>query len=119
MAYSLQQRFNIRNRLGLNDSVAFVDKCYEAIRKVAQDSIDGDFTLSDATTLSPGFNVNQAQFNQYALRSATGLADNYLIPMILDKNNLPANPDDATDLQIVVSVKRCCAPMANMIGNGW
>ena len=124
MAYTLQERFNITNGITpINTAVPFYKKCEAGIKKVGQDIFYNDITLQDNfiqawITANPGYPVTQNQLIEIAHRMMNGTMDKYMLPMILDNNTLPADPETATDVQVVTSVRRCVPAFASKIGSG-
>lgn len=119
MAFTLAQRHNLANGLAIDDAAGslFVNKIYSSVRLAGQNYLDGQLLLSDASLSA--YNLTDAQMVEFSFRALRGYMDQYIVPMVLDKNNLPANPDTATDAQINLGVRRSIGPFAKRIGNGF
>jgi hypothetical protein len=114
MALTLQQRVNTMKSVPLTDSVTFIEKVKEQIKRTAQDVCSGQFTNSDA--VFTGHAVTDDNLKEWALRALRGAMDPYMIPMILDDGVIPADPADATDMNIKNATQKSVWPYARLIG---
>lgn len=117
MALTLQQRVNLAKSRPFNATDAtFVEKMEQCIRSVAQDILDGTITNTDAVfTVHP---VTVGQMNEWALRALRGYWDIQMLPMIMDKGILGADPTQATDANMKTAVKNSLWPYITLIGQG-
>lgn len=115
-ALTLQQRVNLSKSTPLTDAVTFKEKCSQQIQKTAQDILNGGLLITDA--VFTGHPVTQAQANEWALRALRGAMDGFMLPMIMDANILPADPNTATDAQIRNATNNSLWPYIQLIGQG-
>lgn len=117
MALTLQQRVNLaKSRLFSATDATFVEKVEQCVRSVAQDILDGTITTSDTVFTSHA--VTQNQMNEWALRALRGNFDTVMLPMIMDKGILGADPTAATDANVKTAVKQSLWPYITLIGSG-
>lgn len=116
MAYTLQQRHNILNGRPLNEARTFLEKSQACIEKLGQDVLDNQYLLSDATLA--GWTIQPAQFIEWANRAISKYWEKKMMVMVIDKGNLPADPETATDAQITFACKNSVGAFASRIGQG-
>lgn len=116
MALTLQQRVNLSKGVALTDAVTFNEKATQALRKAAQEVLDG--TITPAHNAFTGHTVTQAQLTEWALRCLRGSVDQLMLPMIMDQSTLPADPNTSTDMQINNAVRSSLWPYVQLIGSG-
>jgi hypothetical protein len=117
MALTLQQRVNLsKGRSFAATDATFIEKVEQCLRAVAQDILDGTITTEDTQITGKG--VTDAQMKEWALRSLRGYWDSTMLPMIIDRNVLGADPTQATDANIKTAVKASLWPYVVLIGQG-
>jgi hypothetical protein len=116
MALTLQQRVNLSKGTPLTDEVTFTEKCSQEIKKIAQDLLNGGILISDACF--DGHPVTQNQVYEWSLRALRGSMDQMMVPMIMDATQMPADPNNATDLQFRNATKASLWPYITLIGTG-
>jgi hypothetical protein len=117
MALTLQQRVNLaKSRSFSATDATFIEKMEQCIRAVAQDILDEAITPSDAVFTGHPVSVNQMK--EWALRALRGNWDTQMLPMIMDRPVLGADPTAATDANMRTAVRNSLWPFITLIGNG-
>lgn len=113
---TLQQKVNIYKGTALTDAVTFVEKAKQSIQKIAQDILNS--TITPEHVCFTDHSVSQSALNEWAFRALRSSMDVYMLPMILDDADLPADPSTATDAQINTAVRQALWPYVQQIGLG-
>ena len=117
MALTLQQRVNIsKSRVFSQTDATIVEKVEQCLRVIAQDILDG--TLTSAHAAFVGHVPTQPQMTEWALRALRGNFDTLMLPMIIDKPILGADPTVATDANIKAAAMYSLWPYITLIGTG-
>jgi hypothetical protein len=114
MAWTLQERVNVKNGVALNTPVSYVDRVKQAIAKNAQAIFDQTLTLSDA--VFTGKPVTQNQINEWGSRAIEGILTVKTLELVMDSARMPADPATVTDAALTLAVKEAIWPVARLIG---
>jgi hypothetical protein len=121
MAYTLSERYNIRNGITpLDTTVSQINMLSEGIYKVASEVVCNNLTIYTIIPAWPAYTldskgVTDAQLLEWSMRALDGRIQNKTFTLIFDDDGFSDAFDDSTYLGVI---RRCIWPLASRIGSG-